>query len=149
MTLICQLKCLKSPSPWSFVQKCIINRKSGMWVYDIVGLRHCQLHFLLSIFAIHNSKRIRTRVSIQKELALLLLRITVKDLSFEMKLICFSKTKNYRQKYLRKIKSNYSVYLSFKDKPTRSCRTGSREIDVQKTFNSQKENDNQNIKWKQ
>ena len=34
--------------------------------------------------------------------------------------------------------------MSFKTKPE-SCKTGSREKDMQKTFNSQKENDNQNI----
>ena len=71
------------------------KRKSGMLVYDIVGLRHCQLYFLLSIFGFRNSKLKEYELMFQyKELALLLFRVAVKDLSFEMELICSSKTKN-------------------------------------------------------
>ena len=81
-----------------------------------MGLRHCGFATLPTLFPVVNfwlpqfkTHRIRTRVSIQKELALLLLRVTVKDLSFEMKLICSSKTKNYHQKYLKEIKANHSI----------------------------------------
>ena len=93
------------------------KRKSGMLVYDIVGLRHWKLYFLLSIFGFRNSKLKEYELMFPyKELALLLFRVAVKDLSFEMELICSSKTKNKFESVIQK--------------------------DVQKTFNSQKENDN-------
>ena len=92
-----------------------------MLVYDIVGLRHCQLYFLLSIFGFRNSKLKEYELMFPyKELALLLFRVAVKDLSYEMELICSSKTKNKFE----------SLCISVIQK------------DVQKTFNSQKENDN-------